>query len=357
MSDTPPDSDNTGETDERPDFHILVPIAPSSTMRETIHHAVKQVLSADGTGCLYFVIIEPKVGENTEDAHSREELLDRAAIWAREELGDHGDDVTVRTGIIGQDTYVFSPTDVAQILHSTAVAQDIDKLIIDPAYDAGIDMPLLHPLEEELEHCTHVTCEKAPVTRQVQRTRYMGVYSTSSFLSTFVLTFLFYQILGGQPSTYSAVTGGITALVASAAFSRLLFMNDPTRLTPIRAVRFLQYLPFLLLEIVRSNLRVAALILHPRMPIHPRMVRLTPRIDGSLPLTLLATSITLTPGTLTARINGRELLVHTLDETARDGLYAGELEQRIKHIFHETQMTAPDVKRTFKEITVPGEQR
>ena len=58
------------------------------------------------------------------------------------------------------------------------------------------------------------------------------------------------------------------------------------------------YLPWLLWQIVLSSLQVAYVVLHPKMPIQPG-----DPFPDSLPHTLarltLATSITLTPGTIT----------------------------------------------------------
>ncbi len=350
-------SNNTEKTSGAgSDTNILVPVTSSPTMRETVHHAAKQVvssLSPEQRGTLYFVVIAPTLKKGNDNLTVQETLLDRARIWAGEELGEYGSQVEVRTGIIGQDSYVFSPSDVARILHGTATAKDIDRIVLDPGFDAGIDMPLLRPLEQELEHCTHVTCEKAPITRNIHQTPISSVYSIRGFLVTFGITFVFYHLLAGTVTGYSLATGGVTALAAASVFSRLLFTTDPTRLTPVRFLRFIAYLPFLITEIIRANLRVAALILHPQLPIDPRMVTITPRIDGSLPLTLLATSITLTPGTLTTRIDGRELLVHTLDQESRNGLYDGGFEQRISNIFRET-LPLPDTERSVTAVPQGG---
>ena len=54
-----------------------------------------------------------------------------------------------------------------------------------------------------------------------------------------------------------------------------------------------------LFEMAKANLQVAYLVLHPKMPIHPGIVRVKTGIQSELGRTFLANSITLTPGTLT----------------------------------------------------------
>jgi multicomponent Na+:H+ antiporter subunit E len=94
------------------------------------------------------------------------------------------------------------------------------------------------------------------------------------------------------------------------------------------------YVPYLLYEITKANLQVAAVILHPRLPIAPRMTRLESAVWGSLPVTTLANSITLTPGTLTVRVEGRNLLVHSLVPASREGLFDGSLERAVRFVFY-----------------------
>ena len=55
---------------------------------------------------------------------------------------------------------------------------------------------------------------------------------------------------------------------------------------------------------------------------------------GGSPLTTLANSITLTPGTLTVRAEGQDLYVHALFPSAREGLFAGTLERAVRFVFY-----------------------
>jgi multicomponent K+:H+ antiporter subunit E len=68
-------------------------------------------------------------------------------------------------------------------------------------------------------------------------------------------------------------------------------------------------------DIVVANLQVARLILGPQDRLRPGFVPLALRVRDPQSITLLASIITMTPGTLSAELSDdrRHLLVHTLD--------------------------------------------
>lgn len=76
--------------------------------------------------------------------------------------------------------------------------------------------------------------------------------------------------------------------------------------------RFLLYLPWLLKEIFVANVEVAKVILHPKLPISPRMVLFHGSQQTDLGRAIFANSITLTPGTITTGCEGQEFQVHAL---------------------------------------------
>lgn len=97
----------------------------------------------------------------------------------------------------------------------------------------------------------------------------------------------------------------------------------------IRWARLPGYLVWLLGEIVRANLNVARIILHPRLPISPIMVPFRTRLRSALCRTIYANSITLTPGTLTTGTHGNLLRIHALTWKDVDGREEDEMERRV----------------------------
>ena len=88
------------------------------------------------------------------------------------------------------------------------------------------------------------------------------------------------------------------------------------------------YLPWLFWQIARANAAVARIILDPRLPIHPRLVRVRASQRSTTGQVLYANSITLTPGTVTVKIDGDEFYVHAISRKTAMSL-EGEMEDRI----------------------------
>jgi multicomponent Na+:H+ antiporter subunit E len=121
-------------------------------------------------------------------------------------------------------------------------------------------------------------------------------------------------------------------LVASVAVVLVVGRMSPVdRETVPLAVgfRILLYLPWLLREVVTSNLDVARRILDPRLPIRPVMVRVRAGQRSELGLVIHANSITLTPGTVSVGIDGGVITVHALTEEAGRAVQSGEMDRRV----------------------------
>ena len=81
----------------------------------------------------------------------------------------------------------------------------------------------------------------------------------------------------------------------------------------------IKYFFILLTEIVKANFATAHFVLNPKIEVEPRIVTFKPDIHYGFLKTLLANSITLTPGTITINIEDGEYMVHCLDmELATD---------------------------------------
>ena len=88
----------------------------------------------------------------------------------------------------------------------------------------------------------------------------------------------------------------------------------------------------LLKEIVLSNIAVARVILDPRLPIHPRILRVEASQKTDVGRVTYANSITLTPGTVTLDVRDGKLLVHALTTGSAEGLLTGEMDRRVARL-------------------------
>jgi multicomponent K+:H+ antiporter subunit E len=90
---------------------------------------------------------------------------------------------------------------------------------------------------------------------------------------------------------------------------------------PLTVLRFLGILAY---DILTANIAVARLVLAPRHPVRPAFVVMPLTLRTDLAISLLANTICLTPGTVSARLSPdqRELLIHALDVVDPQALVA-----------------------------------
>jgi multicomponent Na+:H+ antiporter subunit E len=102
------------------------------------------------------------------------------------------------------------------------------------------------------------------------------------------------------------------------------------------ASSFVRYVPWLVYQICLANIYVVRIALspNPKKKIDPHIARFRTRLKSDLAITTFANSITLTPGTITIRIDGDCFYVHSLDTSLGDSL-PGEMEERVAKIFGE----------------------
>ena len=92
------------------------------------------------------------------------------------------------------------------------------------------------------------------------------------------------------------------------------------------------YTPWLIWEIVKSNIDVARIIVDPRLPIDPKVFTVTTSQRNELGQVIYANSITLTPGTVSLRVYEDKIDVHALTAAAADGLATGDMDRRVTRL-------------------------
>ena len=95
------------------------------------------------------------------------------------------------------------------------------------------------------------------------------------------------------------------------------------------AGRAVLYVPWLVWEVFRSNLRVARIILSPRVRVDPSIVHFRASQRTDLGRFIYANSITLTPGTVTTGIVGDDMEVHAIVQTEIDGSEENDMNRRV----------------------------
>lgn len=92
------------------------------------------------------------------------------------------------------------------------------------------------------------------------------------------------------------------------------------------------YWPWLAWEIIKAAWNVSKIILHPRLPVSPTLVRFKPSQHSSVGLVTHANSITLTPGTITVQASAQEFLVHGLTKAGAEACIDSEMDRRIREL-------------------------
>jgi multicomponent Na+:H+ antiporter subunit E len=141
-----------------------------------------------------------------------------------------------------------------------------------------------------------------------------------SFVTSAVLLFVLWLFLTGSRDPQEVVVGAAVAILVA-----VLVAGPARSLTASRepfvkrAAYAVAYIPYLLWQILLSNLDVARRVVSPRLPINPGIVRVRTNLKSPLGRLILTSSITLTPGTLTVEADGGDLFIHWIDVTA-DGI-------------------------------------
>jgi multicomponent Na+:H+ antiporter subunit E len=158
------------------------------------------------------------------------------------------------------------------------------------------------------------------------------------YLLLFILTFGFWLLLTFDLSVANLIAGGVAALVTSLLFTKYFFHRVVKFIQPVRYFWLLVYLVFFTWECIKANFDVAYRVLHPAMPIKPGIVKVKLNLQSDFARTMLANSITMTPGTIAVDIVGDDLYVHWIYVSSEDpDVYsqkiAGKFEKYIKKIF------------------------
>lgn len=95
------------------------------------------------------------------------------------------------------------------------------------------------------------------------------------------------------------------------------------------SARGMAYWPWLLWEIVKSNVTVARIIIDPKLPISPTLVTVRATQKTDVGKVIYANSITLTPGTISVHMEGDEITVHALTRDGAESFADPEMDRRV----------------------------
>jgi multicomponent Na+:H+ antiporter subunit E len=312
---------------------LVAVVSDSGRLRDTVRYTLREARDATGVESVGVRFLVPVGGG--PDALPRpaaDALTDRIRDIA---AGDASPRITVSA-------------DLATLVGETP-AERVDSLVAGLPADATnvVLMPELLELDaaavaESLDRLDRpsVRVERAPVGRRIVRPPVALPRTSRRVAATFLVSFGFYLALGDPTKPFDLATGAVSAAVVASLLSRVAFERDPSPASLGRLLRATVFLPWLLVAVVRANLAMAAVVLDPRLPIDPTVIRI-PAPQGRLARALLANSITLTPGTLTVEVTDEELVVHALTTDTRADLLSGDIARAVNYVM-TGERRAPD---------------
>lgn len=158
-----------------------------------------------------------------------------------------------------------------------------------------------------------------------------------AFIATFFIFFMFWIFISGQLDWWHLSWGVLSCILVAAISHDFLFKGSKSKGKIIKeGVLFVAYVPWLLYQIIRANIYIAYLALHPKMLrlIDPHIIKFKTILKKDFARVTFGNSITLTPGTITVLIKDDHFFVHAIDKKVAKSL-PGEMEQRIAGIYME----------------------
>jgi len=146
-----------------------------------------------------------------------------------------------------------------------------------------------------------------------------------------IVLYAFWLLLSGYFTPFLLAAGAGSAL-GVVLFSRRMAVVDREGHPIQLAAAVFVYWPWLVKEIAKSAWDVSRIILDPRLPISPTLIRFRPTQRTAAGLTTHANSITLTPGTITVEATRDEFLVHALTRAGAEGVVDSEMDRRITRV-------------------------
>jgi multicomponent Na+:H+ antiporter subunit E len=147
--------------------------------------------------------------------------------------------------------------------------------------------------------------------------------------SLLVALYAFWILMSGYFTAF-LLSAGFGSALAVAWLARRMYALDheghPIHFTP----KAVMYWPWLMKEIWKAGIDVSRIILDPRLPISPTLVRFKPGQETTVGLVTHANSITLTPGTITVQAGRDEFLVHGLTRQGAEGCVDSEMDRRVR---------------------------
>jgi len=158
------------------------------------------------------------------------------------------------------------------------------------------------------------------------------------YVALFILAFIFWLLLTFNLTVANIIVGLLASLITAVLFGKYFIKDVIPFLQPQRYFWLIVYLFIFTWECIKANFDVAYRVLHPAMPIKPGIVKVKLGLKTNIAKTILANSITMTPGTISVDIIDDYIYVHWIYVSSENPeeyslKVSGRFEKYIKKIF------------------------
>lgn len=166
-------------------------------------------------------------------------------------------------------------------------------------------------------------------------------------------------IMSEQTEPKFIILGALSSILIASICVRTLTMRgakSDTQYYLLKAniPRYIAYFAWLLVQIAKSAIYVARISLTDTSKVEPSIAWFRADYDNPAARSMLANSITLTPGTITIDITEDGLFsVHALTRELREGLLDGSMQAKVAWLYGEEISFAPVDE---QDVTVPEPQ-
>lgn len=153
----------------------------------------------------------------------------------------------------------------------------------------------------------------------------------SRFIPSLLVCVILWLLWSGLFKPLMLAFGAVSCILVAWISSRLKIVDSSERPLLI-FLRMITYVPWLVSEVIKSNIDVAKRIWQKDMPISPTVVTVPASQKTALGLVIHANSITMTPGTLSIDVAPGEIEVHALAVETLEGLQDGVMDRKVRKL-------------------------
>jgi multicomponent Na+:H+ antiporter subunit E len=160
----------------------------------------------------------------------------------------------------------------------------------------------------------------------------MGLNTIKNQILLFVLLLAFWLIIVPSFDLVQIVVGSIVAFAITIYSFDATSSTKPFNFKLLYIFKFIRFMAVLLVEIVKSNIEVARIILAPKLKIKPKFIRLDNPLKSDLNRVIYGNAITLTPGTITVELEKDYIIIHALNSGGATDKTGGILGREAKRL-------------------------